>query len=54
VEWNVTAQVLGMYTGTNNGFLVRDSAEDGDGLEQGFNSREQGVHNPPQLLITYE
>jgi hypothetical protein len=53
VEWNVTSQVLGMYTGTNNGFLVRDSAEDGGGLEQGFNSREQGVDNPPQLVITY-
>jgi hypothetical protein len=53
-EWNVTSQVLGMYTGTNNGFLVRDSAEDGDGLVQGFNSREQGVQDPPQLLITYE
>jgi large repetitive protein len=52
-EWNVTSQVLGMYTGTNNGFLVRDSAEDGDGLEQGFNSREQGVDNPPQLVIAY-
>jgi hypothetical protein len=53
VEWNVTSQVLGMYTGTNNGFLVRDSAEDGVGLEQGFNSRDQGVVNPPQLVITY-
>lgn len=53
VEWNVTSQVLGMYTGTNNGFLVRDSAEDGGGLEQGFHSREQGLDNPPQLVITY-
>jgi large repetitive protein len=52
-EWNVTSQVLGMYAGTNNGFLVRDSAEDGGGLEQGFNSRERGVDNPPQLVITY-
>jgi hypothetical protein len=54
VEWDVTSQVLAMHTGTNHGFLVRDSAEDGDGLEQAFNSREQSVHNPPQLLITYE
>jgi hypothetical protein len=53
VEWNVTSQVLGMYTSTNNGFLVRDSAEDGEGLEQSFNSREQGFDHPPQLIITY-
>jgi large repetitive protein len=53
VEWNVTSQVLGMYTSTNNGFLVRDGAEDGAGLEQSFNSREQGFDHPPQLIITY-
>jgi large repetitive protein len=53
LEWDVTSQVLGMYTGTNNGFLVRDSVEDGGGLAQGFNSREQGVINPPQLVISY-
>src|SRR5918999_5014814 len=34
LEWDVTSQVLGMYTGTNNGFLVRDSVEDGGDLEQ--------------------
>jgi hypothetical protein len=53
IEWNVTSQVLGMYTSTNNGFLVRDSAEGGEGLEQSFNSRERGFDHPPQLVITY-
>jgi hypothetical protein len=52
-EWSVTSQVLGMYTGANHGFLVRDRAEGGDGIEQAFNSREQGFDHPPQLVITY-
>ena len=41
-----------MYSsGANNGFLIRDAAEDQD-AEQQFNSREKGS-NPPQLVITF-
>jgi hypothetical protein len=53
VEWTVTSQVQGMYTGTNAGFLIRDASESGGGLEQAFNSREKGTDNPPQLVITF-
>jgi hypothetical protein len=51
-EWDVTAQVRAMYeAGVNNGFLVRDAAENAD-AEQQFNSREKG-ENQPQLLLTF-
>lgn len=53
VEWTVTPQVKNMYSGGNHGFLVRDSAEGGNGAEQGFHSREKGADNPPELVITY-
>ena len=52
-EWTVTSQVESMYTEGNNGFLIRDSAENGGGVEQGFNSREKGSDNPPALVITF-
>jgi glucosylceramidase len=51
-EWDVTAQVRAMYeTGSNNGFLLRDAAENAD-AEQQFNSREKG-ENRPELLLTF-
>ena len=40
-----------MQAGAPNGFLIRDAAENGPGLEQGFNSREKGADNPPRLLV---
>jgi large repetitive protein len=46
-EWTVTSQVQAMYApGANHGFLVRDAAENGGGLDQGFNSREKGSGQP--------
>jgi hypothetical protein len=53
MEWTVTSQVQGMYSNTNHGFLIRDSAENGGGNEQGFHSREKAPDNPPQLVITF-
>jgi len=51
VDFNVTAQVASMYAGTNNGFLVRDSVENGLGATQAYSTREGG--NPSTLIITY-
>jgi hypothetical protein len=51
-EWSVAAQVANMYA-ANNGFLVRDATENGNGIEQGFHSREKGTDNPPQLVVTF-
>ena len=42
-----------MYSSGNNGFLIRDSAENGNGVEQGLNSREKGSDNPPRLVVTF-
>jgi hypothetical protein len=53
VNWNVASQVQAMYSGTNTGFLIRDSVENGPGMDQAFNSREKGADNPPQLVITF-
>ncbi len=52
VQWSVGSQVQNMY-GANHGFLVRDSTEGGNGIEQGFHSREKGTDNPPQLVIRF-
>jgi large repetitive protein len=43
-----------MYTGSNYGFLIRDSVEGGAGFEQGFHSREKGTDKPPELVITFQ
>ena len=53
-EWTVTTQVQAMYTGANNGFLVRDASESQGGFDQGFHSREKGTDNPPKLVITFD
>jgi hypothetical protein len=50
-EWDVALQVQGMYTGTNNGFLIRDAVENQD-AEQQFHAREESS-NRPQLVITF-
>lgn len=52
VQWNVTAQIREMLGGANPGFLIRDAAENGAGIEQVFNSREKG-ENPPRLIVTF-
>lgn len=52
-EWNVTSQVTLMYSGTNNGFLVRDEAESAGSLQdQEYQSREGGS-NDPELVINF-
>ncbi|GAB3831582.1 right-handed parallel beta-helix repeat-containing protein [Kribbella italica] len=53
VEWGVVPQLQSMYAGSNHGFLIRDSAENGGGLDQAFHSREKGTDNPPRLVITF-
>jgi hypothetical protein len=51
-EWPVTSQVLGMYGGANNGFIVMDAGENTPTqYDQRFSSR-QGT-NPPQLVLTF-
>jgi hypothetical protein len=52
-EWDVVGQVQNMYSTANNGFLIRDSAENGGGIDQVFHSREKGSDNPPRLVITF-
>jgi len=53
-EWTVTAQVDGMYSGANHGFLVRDAGEgSGPTRDQSFRSREGGGSTAPQLAITF-
>ena len=52
-EWNVTTQVQAIFdTGANNGFLIRDAAEGGNGFEQQFHGREKG-ESPPLLAISF-
>jgi parallel beta-helix repeat protein len=53
LEWTVTPQAQSMYSDGNHGFLIRDSVESGGGIEQGFNSREKGADNPPELIVTF-
>lgn len=55
LEWVVTTQVQAMYSGSNNGFLIRDAA-DGDvaSPEQSFHGREKAPDHPPALVITFQ
>jgi parallel beta-helix repeat protein len=48
-EWGVAGLVQAMYTGGNNGFLVRDASESQD-AEQQYHSREKGSE-APQLVL---
>jgi hypothetical protein len=48
-DWNVAGQVQAMYTGANNGFLVRDASENQD-AEQQFHSREKSDNRPLLVL----
>jgi hypothetical protein len=52
-QWNVTAQVQAIYdAGANNGFLIRDATEGGNGYEQQLHAKEKG-ENPPELLLSF-
>ena len=44
-EWSVAAMVQAMYSGSNHGFLIKDSDENGD-AEQQYHSREKGSDTP--------
>ncbi|HEV3477814.1 MAG TPA: DNRLRE domain-containing protein, partial [Gaiellaceae bacterium] len=48
-EWSVAGLVQAMYSGANNGFLIRDATENQD-AEQQFHSREESS-NRPQLVL---
>lgn len=53
-EWTVTSHVAAMYSGSNHGFLIKDSAVLsllGTFLQE-FSSRE-AASNKPELVITY-
>jgi len=52
LEWNVASLVQLMYSGANNGFLIKDASEGGGGSEQQFHSREKG-ESMPELVITF-
>jgi hypothetical protein len=52
-EWNVTAQVDLMYTGSNNGFLLKDATENlAAAPDQIYQSREGGT-NDPELIVSF-
>jgi large repetitive protein len=46
MEWTVTDQVQGMYSGSNHGFSVRDASENGPGVEQQFEAARPGQAHP--------
>ena len=53
-EWTVTTHVAAMYSGPNNGFLIRDATENNStGPAQWFHSREMAPVNPPELVLTF-
>jgi len=52
VSWTVTAQVTGMYAGSNNGFVVKDQTEGGTPPAMNTYASREGT-NPPQLVITF-
>lgn len=53
-QWTVTSQAAAMYSGANNGFLIRDLTESAAASpEQSFHAREKAPDNPPQLVLTF-
>ena len=51
LSWTVTALVRDLYTGANNGFVVRDQAEGGTGPWQQYFARQAA--NPPKLAVSW-
>ena len=52
--WTVTSIVTSMMSGTNYGFLIKDSAEDNAGaLKNDFQSKENASGNVPYLSVTF-
>jgi hypothetical protein len=52
-EWNVTSQVDLMYSGSNNGFLLKDASESAPSAFEQVYQSEDGSPNDPQLMITF-
>jgi hypothetical protein len=52
IQWTVTTQVQSMYSGGNNGFLVRDQTEDDPSSVLNQYSSREGA-NDPQLVVTF-
>jgi large repetitive protein len=50
-QWTVTDQVQAMYSGTNNGFLVKFDVETNPVAEMQFHARNKGSEHP-ELRIT--
>ncbi|WP_300009130.1 right-handed parallel beta-helix repeat-containing protein [Pseudonocardia sp.] len=57
-EWDVSAHVAAMVAGTapDNGWLISDAAEEGDGATQTFVSTEAVTEppTPPQLVLRFD
>ena len=55
LAWTVTSLVTDMYSGANNGFILRDATEgSGSSQEQQFDSEEDPIAvNRPQLDVTF-
>jgi hypothetical protein len=53
-SWDVTSQVQTMYSGTNNGFVVRDSNEASALAQQQYQSREgTPASQDPELEVVF-
>jgi len=53
VQFDVTAQVQGMYAGSNNGFVVKDSVESQNPASLQVISSRESLVNQPELVITF-
>ncbi|MDQ3866681.1 MAG: DNRLRE domain-containing protein [Actinomycetota bacterium] len=51
LQWGVTSIVQAMYSGANNGFVVRDANENSGTILQTFDTRETA--NDPELVVTF-
>ncbi len=51
LQWGVTSMVQAMYSGANNGFVVRDANENSGTVLQTFDTRETA--NDPELVVTF-
>jgi hypothetical protein len=53
-SWTVTSLVQAMYSGSNNGFVLKDGTEGAAiGAEQKYDALEKPNGNTPELLLTY-
>jgi large repetitive protein len=53
IQWDVTAHVTTMYSGSNHGFVLRDRNENSfSSQQQTYRSSEAG-QTPPELVVTF-